>query len=123
MAFALIGPSLRASIDLHDELLFDVAILTDVRGPAIRRLQEDFYDAPRFEPEQAQVLADEFKALLNAMRANPRLAQDAWAARPVAFRRHYPRPAPGALERKCIEIVAVCEEGARSGHGLRSLSD
>jgi hypothetical protein len=123
MPFDLIGPSLQVSIELYDELLFDVTSVADLRGPEIRRLEEHFYDAPRFEAGEAQVLADEFKALLNAMRANPRLAQEAWSARPNAFRRVYPSPIPGALERKCIEIIAVCEAGARSGHGLRSLSD
>jgi hypothetical protein len=123
VAFELIGPSRRATIDLHDELLFDIAALAGVRGPAIERLWKEFYDAPRFEARHARTMADEFKALLGAMRANPALVRDAWKARPEAFRRDYPLPVPETFEAKCVEIIAVCEEGARSGQRLRSLSD
>jgi hypothetical protein len=57
MAFDLIGPTRRTYIDHHEELLFDVAELADVRGPALERLWDQFYDGPRFNPGEAAALA------------------------------------------------------------------
>lgn len=99
MSFALIGPTKQVSIDFCDELLFEVAGLAGIRGPLVGRLWKDFDDNPSYTPEEAGALADELKVLVN------------------------PRPRPGDLEAKCEELLAVCEDAARHGCGLRSLSD
>ena len=123
MAFDLIGPTEQASIGLCDELLFDVAGLAGIRGPLIVRLWEEFYDGPSFTPEEARRLADELKTLLDVLRSKPELSLAAWEARPQAYRNHCERPRPGDLATKCGELIAVCEEAARHGCLLRSLSD
>jgi hypothetical protein len=123
MAFELIGPTEQASIGLCDELLFDVVGLPALRGPLIARRWKEFYDEPSFTPEEAHGLADELKALLEILRSKPELPLAAWEARPPAYRSHCEPPRPGDLARKCGELIAVCEEAARHGRLLRSLSD
>src|SRR4030095_3424933 len=123
MAFELIGPTEHASIDLCDELLFDVAGLGALRGPIVARLWKEFYDGPSFTPEEARGLADELQVLLEVLRSKPELPLAAWEARPPAYRNHCEPPRPGALARKRGELIAVCEEVARRGCVARSLSD
>ena len=121
MSFELIGPTTQVSIDACDELLFDVAALAAIRSPLIVRLWEEFYDGPSCTPEEARGLADEFKALLQVLRSKPELSLAAWDARPQAYRNHCEPPRD--LAAKCEELIAVCEDAARHGCSLRSLSD
>jgi hypothetical protein len=111
MAFELIGPTEQASIDLCDELLFDVVGLAALRGPLIARLWKEFYDEPSFTPEEAHGLAGELKALLEILRSKPELPLAAWEARPPAYRSHCEPRRPGDLARKCGELIAVCGGG------------
>jgi hypothetical protein len=123
VAFDLIAPNRRACIDGCDELLFNVATLAGVPGPTIEHLWEKFYDGPRFTADESKALASELRALHQVMVANPEIIQLAWEAQPKAYRKNYARPATGALEATCMELVEVCEDGVHSGEGLRSLSD
>ena len=123
MTFELIGPTEQASVDLCEELLFVVAGLAGLRGPLLERLWMEFYDGPSFTTEEARKLADELKALLEALNSKPELVLAAWAAQPQAYRQHCQRPRPGDLAAKCEELISVCEEAAREGRALRSLSD
>jgi hypothetical protein len=123
VAFDLIASNRRACIDHCDELLFDVATLAGMPCPTIERLCEKFYDGPRFTADESKALASELRALHQVMMATPEIIQLAWEARPEAYRKNYARPSSGALEAKCMELVEVCEDGARSAEGLRSLSD
>ncbi len=123
MAFDLVGPTRTSTISFEDELLLDMAELSGTAGPQITRLRDEFYDSPRWPADGAELLRREFTSLLAALRADPELALRAWDARPPAYRRDYPRPVVADLEAKCSEIIAVCEDGMRSGKGLKSLSD
>ena len=123
MAFELVGPTRTATIVFEHELLLDMAELSGTGGPQITRLRAEFYDSPRWSAEGAELLRREFASLLAAFRADPQLAQRAWDATPPAYRRDYPRPVDAELAAKCSEIIAVCEDGMRSGAGLHSLSD
>jgi hypothetical protein len=123
VAFDLIASNRRACIDHCDELLFEIATLAGLPGPTIEYLREKFYDGSRFTVDESKALASEFRALHQVIVANPEIIQLAWKARPEAYRKNYARPASEALEAKCMELIEVCEDGAHSGEGLRSLSD
>jgi len=123
MAFELVGPTRSATIDLEHELLLDIAELSRTAGPQITWLRAAFYDSPRWSADKAELLRREFASLLAALRSEPQLVQRAWDATPAAYRRDYPRPVVAGLEAKCSEIIAVCEDGARTGEGLHALSD
>jgi hypothetical protein len=89
----------------------------------VQHLWEKFYDGPRFTADESKALASELRALHQVMVARPKIIQLALEAHPEAYRKNYARPATGALEAKCMELVEVCEDGVHSGEGLRSLSD
>ena len=100
-----------------------VADRAGLRGPLLGRLWQEFYDGPSFTTEEACRLADELKALLEVLESQPDLVPAAWAAQPQAYRNQCQRPRAQDLATKCEALISVCEDAAREGRPLRSLSD
>jgi hypothetical protein len=125
LAFELVGVTLSETIDERDELLFDVARILQPSLPLVRRLEADFYDSPTFSAAEAMMLAEELTLLATSLLAAPEAAQQAWAARPPAFRSlvmpHPPDAA--AIAAKVTALAHTCRDTGVHGGMLKGLSD
>lgn len=125
MAFELVGVKLSETIDLRDELVFDLARLLQPSLPLLQQLDERFYDSPTFPVEEAERLAAEFGQLKASLMAQPDAAHAAWEARPPLFRTEImPHPPNVAdLVAKLEALAATCRDAVAHGQPLRSESD
>lgn len=125
MAFELVGATRSETIDVRDELLFDVARLLQSSSPLLRRLELEFYDNPSFSRAEAIALADELGALAASLLADPQAARRAWADRPRAFREQVMPDPPDAhaLAAKLRALADTCRDAVAQGSVLKGLSD
>ena len=125
MAFELVGSTTSQTIDVGDELLFDVARILRLPLRLLHRLEVEFYDSPTFSAADAATLGEEFALLAKSLAAEPPVAHRAWAARPPAFRaRMMPRPPDvGVLVAKIEALTRTCRDAAAHGGILKGLSD
>jgi hypothetical protein len=125
MAFELVGATRSETIDVADELLFDVARLLQPSSPLLRRLEREFYDSPMFSRADAIALAEELTRLATSLAAAPQAAQRAWAERPAGFRAHVMPESPdaAAVVAKLEALAETCRDAAKHGSVLKGLSD
>ena len=125
MAFELVGVKLSETIDLRDELVFDLARMLQPSLPLLQRLDAEFYDYPKFSVAEAERLAAEFTDLKASLMAQPDAARAVWQARPLLFRTDImPQPPNVAdLVTKLEALAATCRDAVTHGKPLRSESD
>jgi hypothetical protein len=125
MAFELVGITTSEVIDESDTLLWDVARILGLSVPLLDRLEEEFYDNPKFSARDAGVLAGEFTRLAEGLRKEQHAAHQAWAERPPAFRALMLTSPPdvNAMVKKIEALAQVCREVATHGGILRGKSD
>ena len=125
MAFELVGSTASETIDVADELLFDVARILRLPLRLLRRLGVEFYDSPTFARADAAILGEEFALLAKSLAAEPEAAHQAWAARPPAFRSQVMTRPPDvdALVAKIEALARTCRDAAVHGGVLKGLSD
>ena len=125
MAFELVGITTSDAIHETDTLLWDVARILQLSLPLLDRLDEEFYDNPRFSSADAAKLGEELTRLAQRLREEPQVAHQAWAARPPAFRSQMMSDPPdaNAMVEKIEALAGVCREVAVHGGILKGLSD
>ena len=125
MAFELVGPTRSVTIDLRDELVFDLARMLQPSLPMLQQLDAEFYDYPKFSVAEAERLAAEFTQLKASLTAQPDAAHAVWQARPPLFRTEImPHPPSAAdLAAKLEALAATCRDVVAHGGVLRGLSD
>ena len=125
MAFALVGSTASETVDVADELLFDVARILQLPLRLLDRLEVEFYDSPTFSTADAAALGEEFALLAKSLAAEPQAAHRAWATRPPAFRSSVMTRPPDvdALVAKIEALARTCRDAAVHGGILKGLSD
>jgi len=125
MAFELVGSTASETIDVADELLFDVARCLQLPLRLVQRLEADFYASPTFSTADAATLGEEFALLAKSLAAEPPAAFRAWTARPPAFRSSVMTRPPDvdALVAKIEALARTCRDVAVHGGILKGLSD
>ena len=125
MAFELVASTASETIDVADELLFDVARILQLPLRLLHRLEVEFYDGPTFSTPEAATLGEEFALLAKSLAAEPHAAHRAWAARPPAFRSRVMTRPPDVdtLVAKIEALARTCRDAVAHGGNLEGLSD